>query len=424
MLNITSEDCLRCKPGMNCTESGMFLETIQTTPGYWREQNQSDDFYACNEEENCVGGSLSEQCEENKFGVLCGVCLDQHVRVGSDCIACPPGQGRGGSPMGGIVVVGLTPCIVLFVVLIYYFGRREKKEKNEKETKNATTKVTPVLNDSKDATSTLEANYQNAKANEEDGGKKEEGDGGGGSTESWLQDVNEAVQEVINEEAKTQTITQSLKNNVEDQAKSAVEDEVADATALASGDTTDESIGGGDDEVSQEMSMEDGTAIMLKAEDVIADAESRVSGRLRILIGFVQIMAGLSSGFTIPWPPMFLSIINFVTIINFDFAALFGGLDACSLYSPFLSSAAFHMAILPLFAMMVIAAAIVARFCLRNKASVVSKRAQVVMLELMMFLYRELLLSFGSLFLMFCVCIRYKLFLVSFWLLFGSFWFV
>ena len=216
----------------------------------------------------------------------------------------------------------------------------------------------------------------------------------------------------------------SLKNNVEDQAKSAVEDEVADATALASGDTTDESIGGGDDEVSQEMSMEGGTAIMLKAEDVIADAESRVSGRLRILIGFVQIMAGLSSGFTIPWPPMFLSIINFVTIINFDFAALFGGLDACSLYSPFLSSAAFHMAILPLFAMMVIAAAIVARFCLRNKASVVSKRAQVVMLELMMFLYRELLLSFGSLFLMFCVCIRYKLFLVSFWLLFGSFWFV
>ena len=385
---------------MNCTEAGMFLETIQTLPGYWRKNNQSDELYPCNDEENCVGGVVSEQCEENNAGVLCGVCSDQHVRVGADCIACPPGQGRGGNSSVGIVV-GFTPCVVLFAVLIYYFARREKKKDIIIKTKNVT-KVAPVLKDRKDATSTLKANYQNAKAKKEDGGGKKKEDAppslavvqNTASTASALissagasvgNAVGDTVQKVVEEEAENQTISKSLRDGAEEQSRAMVEDEVAGAAASASGDTTEGEIVADTDRAMQE-------DIMHEAEAALMNISSRVSGRLRILIGFVQIMAGLASGFTIPWPPMFLSLINFVTFINFDFVGLLGGLDACSLYSPFLTSAAFHMAILPLFAMMVVAAAIVARCCLRNKASVVSKRAKGIMLELMMFLYREYLL--------------------------------
>ena len=194
----------------------------------------------------------------------------------------------------------------------------------------------------------------------------------------------DTVLEVVEEESQNQTITKSLKDGAEEQSRAMVEDEITGTVASASGDTTDGEIGADTDGATK------GLATEIAA---IKHVSSGVAGRLRILIGFLQIMAGMVSGFSIPWPPMFLSAINFVTVINFDFVSVLAYLDPCSLYSPFLTSAAFHMALLPLFALIVIAAAIVARCCLRNKVTVVSKRAKGIMLELMMFLYRECLLK-------------------------------
>ena len=364
MLNATSEDCIGCSKGMNCSNLGTVLATIRTEPGYWREHNQTDAFYRCKHSSDCVGGLVENQCEKNRGGTMCTVCFDQHVRVGADCIACPPGQGRGGNSSIGIIV-GFTPCIVLFAVLVYYFARREKKKEIKPKIKKKDTKVAPVQN----TASTVSVLAASAAAS-----------------------VGDAAQKVVEEESQNQTITNSLMDKAEESqdmveegamdAIAVVEEGAMDAIAEASGDTTAGKISAKTDRAMQEN-------IMHEAEAALADMSSRVSGRLRILVGFVQIIAGMASGFTIPWPPMFLSLINFVTFINFDFVGLLGGLDACSLYSPFLTSAAFHMAVLPLFAMMVVAAATVARCCLRNDASVVSKRAKGIMLELMMLLYRE-----------------------------------
>ena len=61
-------------------------------------------------------------------------------------------------------------------------------------------------------------------------------------------------------------------------------------------------------------------------------ASTEILGRSRILVGFMQIMNGLVSGFDIPWPPMFLSIIGSLSLINFDFVRLLGGLDVSFVY--------------------------------------------------------------------------------------------
>ena len=197
------------------------------------------------------------------------VCFDQHVRVGADCIACPPGQGRGGNSSIGIIV-GFTPCIVLFAVLVYYFARREKKKEIKPKIKKKDTKVAPVQN----TASTVSVLAASAAAS-----------------------VGDAAQKVVEEESQNQTITNSLMDKAEE-SQDMVEEGAMDAIAEASGDTTAGKISAKTDRAMQEN-------IMHEAEAALADMSSRVSGRLRILVGFVQIIAGMASGFTIPWPPMF-----------------------------------------------------------------------------------------------------------------------
>ena len=169
-LDPNDNTCASCdEETMACDTVGLTLDSMITRPGYWRRSVNDTIFFQCRNQEDCVGGILEYQCGENRGGTLCAVCFDQHVRVDTDCIACPPGQGRGGNSSTGILV-GFTPCIVVFVVLVYYFARREKDIK----TTNVT-KVSPVLKNRKDVTSTLEPNYQNVKAKEENAGRCKRG---------------------------------------------------------------------------------------------------------------------------------------------------------------------------------------------------------------------------------------------------------
>ena len=158
-------------------------------------------------------------------------------------------------------------------------------------------------------------------------------------------------------------------------SKAAVQDEARGKVEELGGDTTTEAL------------EEETLRIALEAATYLATASTEILGRSRILVGFMQIMNGLVSGFDIPWPPMFLSIIGSLSLINFDFVRLLGGLDACALYSPYLMASAFHMAILPFMASMITVAALVAKVVLRNDSHVVMKRAKGAMLELIMLLY-------------------------------------
>ena len=107
--------------------------------------------------------------------------------------------------------------------------------------------------------------------------------------------------------------------------------------------------------------------------------------KLRILIGWLQITCSLVTSFDVPWPPVALDLFKGLTFINFNFMDFFEPLDACSLHTPFLKQAAFHMAILPLCLLVITGAAVLAMMF--NKAQIVIERAGSVLVTLVFLLY-------------------------------------
>jgi hypothetical protein len=74
-----------------------------------------------------------------------------------------------------------------------------------------------------------------------------------------------------------------------------------------------------------------------------------------------------------------------LTFVNFNFMEFFLPLDPCVLHTSFLSQAAFHMAILPICALVVVVAAACATFCGHRK--VVVQRAKTAMVTIVFLLY-------------------------------------
>ena len=62
---------------------------------------------------------------------------------------------------------------------------------------------------------------------------------------------------------------------------------------------------------------------------------------------FFYILLALVFSFSIPWPPIFSSLLINLTFINIDFSPIFAGMSPCALYTPFMVSAAAHMFLLP-----------------------------------------------------------------------------
>jgi uncharacterized membrane protein len=110
-----------------------------------------------------------------------------------------------------------------------------------------------------------------------------------------------------------------------------------------------------------------------------------LANKMRILIGYLQITSALLSSFDIPWPPMTMQLLQSLTFVNFNFMEFFLPLDPCVLHTSFLSQAAFHMAILPICALVVVVAAVCATCCGQRK--VVVQRAKTAMVTIVFLLY-------------------------------------
>ena len=126
--------------------------------------------------------------------------------------------------------------------------------------------------------------------------------------------------------------------------------------------------------------------------------------RLRILIGYTQICAALNLAFEIPWPPAFVEFIKGLTFINLSFLDVLAPLNPCALTTSFLTTGAVHMAILPISAIFVYVARIIAIFmrnrwccCKKNRYSRqdVTSRAKRTLLFLIFLLYPVSCLSFS-----------------------------
>ena len=120
--------CLPCSQlelsagGTNCSEGGASLHNLRTSPGNWRQSNNSRLVRSCTlSPGSCVGGNLTQQCASGHRGPLCDLCeAGYHGGRGSPCIKCE------GSVEASIAapIVGFVFFIIICVTGLAYV--REK----------------------------------------------------------------------------------------------------------------------------------------------------------------------------------------------------------------------------------------------------------------------------------------------------------
>ena len=367
-------NCVVCEEfKTNCSENavGLTLSTVPAALGFFRSKNDSTKFERCDNEQDCPGGLIKKQCRHGHTGVLCAVCYPGYIRIEGECTECSAEYSTTDGSTG-ILLASTVPPGLFFLLLVLYFCRKDNEGdedtlttmeiKNWKST-TAPTKITPqLLHKEKDTANALalEKDYQNANAKSDDGNK--------GDKDS-------------------DTIAETIEGEITERIEEDVDETVAEAT----GDTVGDEI-----EVDGEGALDNGTYVSIKdLGDTVGDSLGGLNvaskqfksmgHRMRIIIGYVQITSALVFSFDIPWPPMTLDILKSLTFINFNFMDFFAPLDPCLLHTPFLRQAAFHMAILPLCAVIILLASIVAM--IRNKASTVISKAKSTLVTLVFFLY-------------------------------------
>ena len=136
---------MACPEGADCgADDGLTIQDLRSTPGFWRADNGTDLFVDCRTayktgdvdalaKKYCVGGNSvkggnvsSGACLEGSSGPLCGVCVEDYVKIGDDCKPCP-----GGAKYLVPVMVLLGSCVAVFLVtLIMICTTNGHKEKN------------------------------------------------------------------------------------------------------------------------------------------------------------------------------------------------------------------------------------------------------------------------------------------------------
>eukprot|EP00946_MAST-07B_sp_MAST-7B-sp1_P003800 g3800.t1 len=137
-------DCLTCPTTVitgelaaNCTHAGETLGNLASLPGYWRESNTSNQFYACVVPEDCAGGIPGVSCREGHMGPLCAVCAPNFVRIGGACSFCDVRNAAGS-------FAGLGASIVLLTTFVLISLLSRKVPNKSKLKRFATTSVAAV----------------------------------------------------------------------------------------------------------------------------------------------------------------------------------------------------------------------------------------------------------------------------------------
>ena len=81
----------------------------------------------------------------------------------------------------------------------------------------------------------------------------------------------------------------------------------------------------------------------------LSAAAIKLKGKLKILVGFVQIFSSLTTVFDVPWPNDFKVVLALPawSVLDIDLMSIFGGISPCAFNRPFLDLFVVHMCTLP-----------------------------------------------------------------------------
>jgi IPT/TIG domain/Tyrosine-protein kinase ephrin type A/B receptor-like len=120
-------ECQVCPTGADCTTAGTTFQSMTSLSGYWRAVNSSLTFYRCILRKHCVGGrdetSGSSSCESTHTGPLCAVCKEGYYgTAGGNCSICPENESV------SFMYMFLIGCaVVVFVWLQLYIILRSDR---------------------------------------------------------------------------------------------------------------------------------------------------------------------------------------------------------------------------------------------------------------------------------------------------------
>ena len=417
-----------------CSVANLTLNTVPAAAGWYRPDVTSKEFFAC-QDEDCVGGTVDQQCAPGHGGILCAVCDEGFIRQNGVCTACDNSE-LVTDGTRGIIIAATVPPLLLFLVLLVYFCRvsnkvkenqsghqakdqkltKAMKKQNKKKNKikkkkklKSTIKVLPAASNkvtqpvSKVAQATSKVAPAASKVNKVEEKKTEEKQRANSILAAlaiqvwWYRTRGKEDQRMrarhhlahtarkfqhilLNASSAGALAIDMVTEVVVSEVQGEVDGRVEAATAEATGATT-----GG--EIEADMGQEPNMST-IGLGSLEADTTQRfrsLDHRMRILIGYAQITSALVFSFDIPWPPMTLTFLKFLTFVNFNFMDFFAPIDPCLLHTSFLKQATFHMAILPLCVFVVMSAALLAMR--GDKSKVVWSKAKSTLVTIVFLLY-------------------------------------
>lgn len=103
-----------------CDSSGLSLQTLKNSDGYWRKDQNSIQFYKCKQEEYCPSNIINDTviCYQYHTGILCDFCIEGYAKNNDNiCTICKSNSGK--STYGILSAIILSYIFIICFCLIY-----------------------------------------------------------------------------------------------------------------------------------------------------------------------------------------------------------------------------------------------------------------------------------------------------------------
>lgn len=276
--------CVPCPRGVVCSKSGVTMENMEVEAGWWRPHNMSLDMYKCILPSHCLGGHNSV-CGTFRVGLVCSLCAEGYAASGSGrtgvCELC---KSKGNSV---VEVVFLLIALACGLGFLYYLVLRTESTNVKKLQKEGEWWV-----DDDAAMMSLQTNAMGMQSLDQSSG----GDSSGGhsGTPPPPLEARDARDAVLRQLPSLTVRADVLKNMP----------------------LTTDSIS------SSNRTLKD---VEQTEEDRLAERRKRfkdsatLTGKVRILVGLLQIGTTIVSTMDIPWPVLFKDFLNLLNFVNLDF---------------------------------------------------------------------------------------------------------
>ena len=131
-----------------------------------------------------------------------------------------------------------------------------------------------------------------------------------------------------------------------------------------------------------------GGSMTQRAPTSLEDHQKQVSGTVKILVGYLQILTSFNMTLGVQWPSNFASFLNFFQFINIDFMGVFSNdLSICDFVLPYFEQMLVYIMILPVFVVMAFVARSIAMAVNKDGAATYTRCAMKAIFTVMFILY-------------------------------------